>query len=289
MDKNKIRFFYFLFLFLAIDYSSIGACDEELKLFNKKIEDVEIHKIKFGQKYFCNASNEDVGGLANVFLAGGFFSADLYRGLGIALICPYYFPYDSWDAGYSVSMYFSPYPYYLKNKGYLKDQKEDFSKSWVYDIDNEYKIFRNENFGMGLNFDIRNRSRIEFQGEVNYISDLSVNGKIDKMYLGNANILFRFAQNQYLLMRSGLGVNAFLSKEDSYHLFYSYSVDVYPIKPLYCSARIDLGLIGRTSFFRLRTGIGLLHKRLEVNGGVEMYHIGRDSLIGFYMGAKLYF
>ena len=84
-------------------------------------------------------------------------------------------------------------------------------------------------------------------------------------------------------------MNTLLSKEDSYHLFYNYSVDVYPIKPLYCSARIDLGLVGRTSFFRLRAGIGLLYKRLEVNGGVEMYHIGSDSLIGFFLGAKLYF
>ena len=90
-------------------------------------------------------------------------------------------------------------------------------------------------------------------------------------------------------MRSGIGLNILNDNVDEYGFNFTYSADVYPIKPLFLSARLDLGGLGGASYVRFRLTAGIIYKKFELNAGLETYNIGGTSLEGLTLGFKMYF
>lgn len=209
--------------------------------------------------------------------------------IGYILISPYYVPHHFWDEGFSTPLYFHPYPYFNANQGYFSLDETENTRFWAIDLSPEFKVYKDEVYGYGLNLNIRANFRIELQADYNYLEEKLDNGSTDSLALGNVNLLFRFAQNPYLLMRSGIGMNMLIDTEDDFGFNFTYSADIYPIKPLFLSARIDLGGLGDATFIRFRATVGFIWKQFELNAGFEYYDIGDVSLEGGTLGFKVYF
>lgn len=280
----SLRIFIFLVNYLIISPTISIAQEGKLEDIRKetKEQDRKENKSSNNNNHRHHSKNSNSGDYS--FLGEIFGPIIFYT-----IVSPYYLPHHYWDEGFSEPIYFQPYPYYLNNPGYLIDYETEFTKKGAIDISSEYKIYRDSVFGVGLNFNLRSNFRVEIQGDFNYLEEKLDNGNTDSLYLGNVNVLFRFAQNPYLLMRSGIGLNFLNDTEDEYGFNYTYSLDVFPVKPLFLSARIDLGGLGSAGFVRFRTAIGFIYKRLEANIGIETYNIGDASLVGLTGGLKWYF
>jgi hypothetical protein len=67
----------------------------------------------------------------------------------------------------------------------------------------------------------------------------------DALWFGDGNALFRFAQSEWLVMRTGLGFN-FLSdtSRTDFGFNFTYGGDFFPIRPFVVSGELDLGTLG---------------------------------------------
>lgn len=133
-------------------------------------------------------------------------------------------------------------------------------------------------------------NRWGFDGELNYWQESLASGSHDELWTGDANVLFRFAQNERVQMRSGLGM-AWLHDNIGTDLGFNftYGGDIYPIQPLVISADLDAGWIGEAWFLHLRSTVGLQWKQVEVFTGYDYLEIGNAQLDGLVAGVRVLF
>jgi hypothetical protein len=280
----RIPFFLLLLLFAKPIYAEDGKLDNIRKETKKPEKSKSESSSNSNSRSNSDESNSASDELASAIL-GPFIEV-----LGYIVISPYTVPYHYWDEGFSEPLYFQTYPYYMSGSGFLSDEA-DYTQSFEIDSSVEGKIYRDSVYGVGVNLNLRTSFRLEMQGDYNFLEEKRSNGSTDSLCLGNANILFRFCQNRYLMMRSGLGMN-FLHNDggdNRYGFNFTYSLEAYPVKPLFLSARIDLGNLGDASYVRFRTSIGYVYKSFEVDAGIEIYNISGISLQGLTLGVKVYF
>lgn len=112
----------------------------------------------------------------------------------------------------------------------------------------------------------------------------------DSLWLGDANVLYRFAQNDWVQMRTGLGFN-FLSDTDGsdFGFNFTYGGDWFPVKPLALSAELDLGTLGSANVYHLRSTIGANWGVCEAYIGYDYYDIGPTQLSGMVAGVRLWY
>lgn len=275
MGKYKIRSRLTVLLFLITSSPLLFAQEG-------KLEDIRNETNKTSSRdHSDNKSSYDS------VEADSFFMEIFGPILSYIFISPYSVPYTFWDDGFDTHLCFHPYPYYSTEKGYLTES--DDLKGLAFDLSSAYKIYRGDVYGVGLNFKARTNFRFEVHADYNYLEEKLDNGTKDSLYLGNINVLYRFAQNERLLMHSGLGLNILHDKEDKFGFNYNYSLEAYPFKPMYLAIGVDLGLLGGASYVRFRTMVGVVYRSYEVNIGFESYNIGDTSLEGLIFGFKMYF
>ncbi len=90
-------------------------------------------------------------------------------------------------------------------------------------------------------------------------------------------------------MHSGVGLNILHDKEDKYGFNYNYSLEIYPIKPMYFSIGLDWGRLGSSNVVRFRAMMGVCYQAFELDVGFESYKIGDVNLEGVVFGFKVYF
>jgi hypothetical protein len=111
-----------------------------------------------------------------------------------------------------------------------------------------------------------------------YVEDLGT-GELDQLTIGDANLIFRFAQHEHVQMRTGAGVRLMIDREAVDAGFnWTYGFDLFPAQPLIFSSSVDLGSLGRAFFVHFRAHIGIGIWALEVYAGWDLTHIaGVDS------------
>jgi hypothetical protein len=112
----------------------------------------------------------------------------------------------------------------------------------------------------------------------------------DNLWLGDANLLFRFAQDEYVQMRTGVGFN-FLSDDydTDFGFNFTYGGDWYWARPWVLSAEMDLGWLGEASVIHLRGTVGANWRFAEAYIGYDYYDIGRVHVGGMVAGVRLWF
>lgn len=109
----------------------------------------------------------------------------------------------------------------------------------------------------------------------------------DTLQLGDANVVFRFAQSENLQFRTGLGINWMAdSAAGNVGFNFTHGFDYYPKKPWVISSTVDIGTLGHAGLFHNQTTVGLLFRRCEIFTGFEYYHIGRGELSGWINGLR---
>lgn len=127
-------------------------------------------------------------------------------------------------------------------------------------------------------------------GELNYWREDIGGDRYDHLWTGDANVLYRFAQNEWVQMRAGVGV-AWLSDpiDTELGINFTYGGEIYPVRPLVLTAEMDAGRIGEATIIHLRTTIGVTWQQVEVYSGYDYLEIGDAQLDGFIAGIRLLF
>jgi hypothetical protein len=109
----------------------------------------------------------------------------------------------------------------------------------------------------------------------------------DTLQLGDANLVYRFAQSEDLQFRTGLGINWMAdSAAGNVGFNFTHGFDYYPRKPWVISSTIDIGTLGHAGLFHNQTTVGYLFRRCEIFTGFEYYHIGQGELSGWINGLR---
>jgi len=115
-------------------------------------------------------------------------------------------------------------------------------------------------------------------------------GRFDSVWLGDANIVFRFAQSEYLVMRTGLGFNFLSDPADSNFGFnFTYGGDYFPIRPWIFSGELDLGVLGHASVVHFRGTVGINRGLVEAFLGYDYYDVGPTQLAGLVAGLRVWY
>jgi hypothetical protein len=115
-------------------------------------------------------------------------------------------------------------------------------------------------------------------------------GRFDSLWLGDGNIVFRFAQSELLVMRAGLGVTWLSDPADTNVGFnFTYGGDFFPIRPWIFSGELDLGALGHASVVHFRLIVGVNLGMTEAFLGYDYYDVGHTQIAGLVAGVRLWY
>lgn len=107
---------------------------------------------------------------------------------------------------------------------------------------------------------------------------------------GVANLTFRFAQNEWVQMHTGVGVRLLTDRSDTRAgVNFLYGMDVFPTKPLVFSSLVEGGTLDSAWVLHGRGTVGVLYRRYEWFGGYDFLRIGSVNLQGPVVGLRLWF
>lgn len=125
---------------------------------------------------------------------------------------------------------------------------------------------------------------------MSYLQENLPGGGHNQLWLGDCNVVFRFAQSEHMQWRTGLGFNWLDDpRQTDFGFNFTYGVDWFPRKPWVFSADVDWGNLGRAEQFRFRTTAGVLLWGIESYVGYEYYDLDStqdNRLIG---GVRIWF
>jgi hypothetical protein len=202
---------------------------------------------------------------------------------------------DSFDAAW-----FTRYPYRCDWDGYLVTDKSVLDEKYRWLDSDQYNWLLRTRVEYGDNFDDLSRlggqvlldtaSRWGVDAEVNYVQERLPRGGDDHLWLGDCNLVYRFAQSPQVQMRTGLGVNWLADAQDTNFGFnFTYGGDWFVCRPWILSAEIDWGRLGRAALFHGRATVGLHFHRVEIYTGYDYYDVNRTPLGGPVAGIRLWY
>ena len=122
-------------------------------------------------------------------------------------------------------------------------------------------------------FELRNRLGVD--ASFDYLRESVAVGQHEQLWVGDVNMVWRFAQAENAQMRIGLGMNwqrTFVGTENGIN--FTYGGDFYLSEPQVISADLDWGRLGSAGLFRIRTTYGRQIARAKVYVGHEYLSIG---------------
>lgn len=112
----------------------------------------------------------------------------------------------------------------------------------------------------------------------------------DALWLGDFNLVYRFAQSPRAQFRAGLGVNWLADdRRADAGVNFTYGFDVFPAKPWVLTETLDMGTLGSATLLRSQTTVGVVRHRWEVFTGFDYTRIGRTDLYGWMNGVRVRF
>lgn len=116
------------------------------------------------------------------------------------------------------------------------------------------------------------------------------NGEIDRLTLGDINLMFRFAQNEYVQFRMGVGPRFFMGEGVTAVGFnFTYGMDIFPVKPLTIGLHGDLGNAGYAGLAHGRITVGVVLGPVELYAGWDALAIGKTRYNGPVGGLRAWF
>jgi len=133
-------------------------------------------------------------------------------------------------------------------------------------------------------------SRFGLDSEIGYLEEDLPFGRHDHLWIGDCNVVYRFAQSEYAQFRTGVGFNWIDDPIDTNFGFnFTYGADFFPRRPWVVSATLDWGNIGRAELFRFRTTAGVIVGGVEVYTGYEHLDIDNQQINSLMAGVRIWF
>ena len=171
---------------------------------------------------------------------------------------------------------FAAYPYENDEPGYMVlPAGRDDTKFWSLRTRGEYadNFDGLQHFGGQVLWE--SAIRLGVDSTFDYRREASGQTLHDSLWMGDANVVFRFAQSEQLTMRTGLGMNWLADSNDSDFGFnFTYSGDWFPVQPWIFSSELDWGRLGNAGLIHVRTTAGVNYHHCEIYGGYDFTRIG---------------
>jgi hypothetical protein len=187
--------------------------------------------------------------------------------------------------------YFGAYPFSDDWDGFIVDQlpPPEWTRRWAGRWTSEY----------GDNFDGLSKTggRLQLDSTSRFGIDMEWNRRreelftgYDTLWTGDANLVYRFAQNKHAAFYTGVGVNWSADNQRGAAGFnFTYGADFFLKHNWVVSSTLDVGRLGHSSLFHGRATVGYLFNRFEVFTGYEHYKLGNVGLNGLVGGLRLWF
>jgi hypothetical protein len=145
-----------------------------------------------------------------------------------------------------------------------------------------------ERTGLGLELEHARRFGLDAAWS-RWVEDVDGGGS-DEVDLGDANLVYRFAQSPYAAFRAGLGVNVLDDKGGTeLGLNATYGAHFLPARPLSAGFELDLGTSGGDGLLHLRAELGLVVSRFELLAAWDHFDVDGDELRSVALGLRAWF
>lgn len=225
-------------------------------------------------------------------------SADgaLWGGLVVAVTSPFWAPPAIIGDNYGNSGYFPTHPYQF-DCGYMVIGNEaryahapDCTGRCAARFSSEFGTNLSGIDWLGTRVMVETTPRLGLDADFRLLSEERFPRANDHLWLGDANVLFRFAQDEHVQMRTGVGFNYLSDDYDTNFGFnFTYGGDWYFARPWVVSAEMDLGWLGEATVIHLRGTVGANWRFAEAYIGYDYYDIGRAHVGGMVAGVRLWF
>jgi hypothetical protein len=176
---------------------------------------------------------------------------------------------------YEQTANFSDAPYSLSDDSYLQfpTEPDDTERDWA----GRFSLETGGDFdglaAVGGRLQLEHRNRFGIDASWTSLREYS-GGRRDSLTLGDANVVFRFAQSESTQFYSGIGLNWMADHGDGDAGFnFTYGGDWFPMRPLVVSSTIDWGTLGGATLFRSRTTVGAMIDRFEIYSGFDYLNV----------------
>lgn len=143
---------------------------------------------------------------------------------------------------------------------------------------------------IGGRLQLHTASRFGLDTQMDWLREPASGPLEDELWLGDCNVIYRFAQSERAQFYSGVGFNWLDDPVDTNFGFnFTYGADFFPAKPWVVSSSIDWGNLGRAEQFRFRLTGGVMLNRVELYTGYEYLDIDRTQLNAYVVGMGLWF
>jgi hypothetical protein len=211
---------------------------------------------------------------------------------GIAATTPFWVPFVLTGDRYAETGPFVAYPYKDGAIGNMLTASTPSTEGfpWCLQANTNYA----ENFSgtrrIDAGFQLEGANRLGIDSELNYWREAVTPEWTRNLWTGNANLLFRFAQCEWLQTRVGIGCNWLDDGGDNdYGFNFTYKADVFLRDPVIISGELDWGTLGDETLFHPRITLGTHWRRAELFIGCDYFDIGSTQATSMIVGARLWY
>jgi hypothetical protein len=207
---------------------------------------------------------------------------------------PFWLPCAALGDDYDGTLFFPRFPYGNIDGHLIDSSSAGPARFWSGRFNVEYlEPFTDVN-GVGGRFLLSTTSRFGLDAAASHFDERRPNASPDSLWVGDFNLVFRFAQAEKAEFRTGLGFNWLhhpdpTQPQTDFGFNFTYGADFFPRKPWVFSAELDAGNIGRAGLFRFRTTGGILLRNVEAYTGYEYLDIGRGHFNFLLAGVRAWF
>lgn len=208
---------------------------------------------------------------------------------GAVVTSPFWVPHQMLGDDLSTSFSFARFPY-ADGTGYATRGDPSGARFWSAQFAADYATTFNDLDSIGGRFVLNTSSRFGFDGSGKHFEEHLSGGRHDALWLGDANLVYCFAQNGQMQWRTGLGVNWLDdARRADVGFNFTYGFDWFPRRPWVVSTEIDWGSLGRSSLFHFRSTVGVIYNRFEAYTGYEYYDFDRVQTNALIGGVRVWF
>lgn len=114
-------------------------------------------------------------------------------------------------------------------------------------------------------------------------------GRLDRLTLGTVDLAIRHVQHEHVQMHTGMGLRLMVDHGQATPGFdFFYSTDVFPVRPLVISTRVELGNLGSAFLVHARGHLGITFHGVEIFAGYDVWQIGSVVMHGPTGGIRLW-
>jgi len=243
------------------------------------------------------SSSDNWGDVVGDILGDSFGDVFLY-----VLAGPWIVPHSMFDPGLKFDGRFTHYPFATSDTGYVLIDRWNQLEGGQHFSDrhdtNWYSVRASGEVGndfdgltrVGVRLFLDTDTRFGLKTDWDYYSEKLECGCRDELWIGDVTGTYRFVQNEWLMMHTGLGARFLLDHgHDKGGFNFLYGFDAFPSQPVHLFGSIEAGTLGSAGVLRLHGGVGANYTHFELFAGYDYLNIGGAVFQGPFVGLRLWF